>query len=189
MSCNVSEAHALAAHLLSPLEDRWTHTQAVAKHARHIAPIVGPQDYDIFLCAAWLLDIGYAPTLRRTGWHRLDGATYLRDNGWPDRLAALVAHHCEAATLAGAWGLDGGLAEFAREDGVVADALVHADMMSGPGGARISLKRRLEDLERPQPHESDAVTAARTARRQPLLDAVTRTERRLQALGHSHSIA
>jgi hypothetical protein len=67
--------------------------------------------------------------------------------------------------------------------------LIHADMMSGRSGARISLQRRLEDLEHPQPAESSAVTAARKVRRKPLLDAVARTEHRLQALGPSHSIA
>jgi hypothetical protein len=183
----ISSAHTLAAQLLAPLPDQWAHVQAVARHAQEIAPVVG-LDYDIFLCTAWLLDIGYSPDLERTGWHRLDGALYLRDNGWPVRIAALVAHHCKAALLAPAWGLTGQLAQFAPEEGVVADALIHVDLTAARNGARTSLRDRLDDLERPQPQDGAGLIAARALRRQPLLDAVARTEHQLQALGRTHGM-
>jgi hypothetical protein len=188
MTTSISVARALAADHLATLPERWAHTQAVARHAEEIAPVVGPHDYDLFLCAAWVLDIGYGPKARRTGWHRLDGALFLVEHGWPARIGALVAYHCEGDVIASARGLTDQLARFARQDGVVADALVYADLMSGPAGARISMKQRMEELERPQPDEVRELAEARAARRRPLLEAAARTEHRLRAVGHSHAI-
>ena len=37
-------------------------------------------------CAAWLHDVGYAPSLVETGLHALDGARFLRDR--PDKATA-----------------------------------------------------------------------------------------------------
>ena len=54
-----------------------------------------PQDRAYFVAAAYLHDIGYAPELRRTGLHQLDGARYIRSHG-AERVARLVAHHSEA---------------------------------------------------------------------------------------------
>jgi aminoglycoside phosphotransferase (APT) family kinase protein len=36
--------------------------------------------------AAWLHDVGYAPAVVATGLHPLDGARYLRNEGWPEEL-------------------------------------------------------------------------------------------------------
>jgi putative nucleotidyltransferase with HDIG domain len=185
----VTAAQALAALLLPPLPDRWTHTRTVARHAEDIAFVVGPIDREVFLCAAWLHDIGYTEPLGRTGWHTLDGAIYLLEQDWPLRVAALVAHHCHAEVVADAWGLAEGLSRFPREDGVIADALVYVEMVSGWDGGRVSLQQRLDDLQQSSGRNDDAIATARAARRVRLLTSVERTEHRLQALGHSHGIS
>jgi hypothetical protein len=111
------------------------------------------------------------------------------DQGWPLRLAALVAHHCHAEVVAAAWGLAEELSQFPRQDSVIADALVYVEMASGWDGGRVSLQQRLDDLQQSSGRNDDAIARARTARRVRLLTAVERTEHRLQALGHSHGIA
>jgi hypothetical protein len=115
----VTAAQALAARLLEPLPERWIHTRTVARQAEDIAFVVGPMDREVFLCAAWLHDIGYTQPLRRTGWH-LDGAIYLLEQDWPLRVAALVAYHCHAEVVADAWGLADELSRFPRQDSVEA---------------------------------------------------------------------
>jgi HD superfamily phosphodiesterase len=64
----------------------------------------------VLIAAAYLHDIGYAPTLARTGFHPLDGAVHLRELG-EERLAGLVAHHSGAETEARLRGLAGQLVQ------------------------------------------------------------------------------
>ena len=52
---------------------RWAHVQGVAARARSLAPVLGA-DAELLEAAAWLHDIGYAPSLTETGLHVLDGA-------------------------------------------------------------------------------------------------------------------
>src|SRR5260370_13010687 len=79
MNTLASWAEQLARALLQkPLPRRWTHVQGVAIRARSLAPVLGA-DADLLEAAAWLHDIGYAPSLATTGLHQLDGARYLRD--------------------------------------------------------------------------------------------------------------
>jgi putative nucleotidyltransferase with HDIG domain len=179
---NIAAARSLAALQLVPLGDRWAHTRSAAARAEEIATVVDPADRDLLICAAWLHDIGYAPRLHRVGFHPLDGAWHLRELGWPERLAALVAHHSCAHLIAAACGAGDGIAGFAFEQGAVADALVFADMTSGPDGGRLGLQQRLDDIDARHRDESEAVQQARAARRGALVAAVRRTEYRLQAL-------
>jgi len=176
---DVDEARSVAAELLGTESDRWRHARAVARQAEQIAPVVGPVDRDLLVCAAWLHDIGHAEALNRTGFHPLDGANHLLVAGWPERLAALVAHQCEARALASAQGLEQELARFPREDGALADALVYADLAVGPGGERVSLMQRLAELEDRHAGEPLAVRQARRSRRRPLVASVERTEQRM----------
>ena len=87
-------AQQLARVLLhEPLPRRWAHVQGVAAQARGLAPVLGT-DADLLEAAAWLHDIGYAPSLADTGLHQLDGARYLRRRQHADAmLCRLVAHH------------------------------------------------------------------------------------------------
>jgi hypothetical protein len=79
---------------------------------------------DALVPAAWLHDIGYAPDLVASGFHPLDGARYLRSEGFGDRVAGLVAHHSYAAVEADLRGLGAVLhEEFPREESLTADVL------------------------------------------------------------------
>jgi HD domain len=94
MNTLASWGEQLARALLhEPLPRRWAHVQGVAARARDLAPVLGT-DADLLEAAAWLHDIGYAPSLATTGLHQLDGARYLRDTHHADAmLCRLVAHH------------------------------------------------------------------------------------------------
>jgi len=179
---DVAAARALAHLQLAPLPDRWAHTRSAAACAQEFADAVDPADRDLLVCAAWLHDVGYAPRLHRVGFHPLDGAWHLRELGWPERLAALVAHHSQARALAVVRGLDVLLADFDCERGAVADALTCADMTSGPDGSRLGLQQRLDGIDARHRGESAAMQQARAARRVPLTEAVRRTEQRLRCV-------
>ena len=107
----VAWARNLAGQLLAePLPVRWAHVQGVARAAESISHIVG-DDGPLLISAAWLHDVGYAPTLAQAGLHQLDGARYLRDAENADSLLCrLVANHSYAIVEAGIadWPLVGG---------------------------------------------------------------------------------
>jgi predicted hydrolase (HD superfamily) len=134
-------------HLDTPaLAQRWAHVQAVGARAAELAFTVDEDDRDVLVAAAWLHDVGYAPELVITGFHPLDGARFLKNAGFPPRLAALVAHHSGARFEAAERGLLAELEAFPLEDGPVTDALVVADLTTGPQGQPFSFAERLDEI-------------------------------------------
>src|SRR5712691_4219171 len=79
----------LATSLLPPLGNRWLHVQGVVERARFVGQILNAHDRADLLAAAYLHDIGYAPSLKKRGFHPLDGACYIRSCGY-ERIACLV---------------------------------------------------------------------------------------------------
>src|SRR5437763_15650935 len=116
-----------AASLLSPLGNRWLHVQGVVERARQVGEAFNENDRCCLIAAAYLHDIGYAPVLKQTGFHPIDGARYLRSLGY-ERLASLVAHHSVSRFEAQLRGYETELAEFPRERSAVADALTYCDI-------------------------------------------------------------
>ena len=172
-----SWAELQAAVLLTDLGDRWSHVQAVAAQARRVSVALAPEDRPYLIAAAWLHDVGYAPRLNRLGFHPVDGARYVRQQG-QERLAALVAYHSGARFEAEERGLVDALAEFEPEDGPLPDALTYADMTTGPAGQPVDLEERIaEILERYPPN--DPVHRAIRRSHPMLREAVERTRARL----------
>jgi|SRR6476660_4611721 len=165
--------------LAEALPRRWTHVQAVAAKARRITPAVQPPDADTLVAAAWLHDIGYAPGIADTGLHALDGARWLKQQGWPERLCSLVAFHSCATFEAEERGLAAELlAEFVPEESPVTDALWHADMTTGPDGQDFEVLDRLSEVR--SRYGPDHLVTRFWARAEPtLVAAVRRTEHRL----------
>ena len=91
---------------------------------------------------------GYSQRIAHTGFHPLDGGVFLRAQGYPDRLARLVAHHSLAVLTADEHGIHNLVEQFPREEGLLADALAYADMHSAPDGQIIAVQRRLADIAR-----------------------------------------
>jgi putative nucleotidyltransferase with HDIG domain len=133
--------------LREPLPRRWAHVQGVATRARSLAPVLGA-DADLLEAAAWLHDIGYAPSLILTGLHQLDGARYLRDAQHADALLCrLVAHHSCAIIEAGERGLADVLSsEFDPAPDVLASVLTCCDMTTSPDGQPVPVEKRLAEI-------------------------------------------
>ncbi len=170
-----------AASLLAPLGNRWLHVQRVVERARWVSQVLKEDDRPYLIAAAYLHDIGYAPSLKKTGFHPLDGACYLRSLGY-ERLASLVAYHSESRFEACLRGLDTALDEFARERSATADALTYCDMTTSSTGTCVSLKERVADIYR---RYGDTDIVAQSIRQSvPYLSlAVARTSRRLRKHG------
>jgi hypothetical protein len=138
--------HLAVQELAVVLPRRWRHVQAVAAQAERLSFLLEVSGE--LVAAAWLHDIGYAPRLVSTGFHPLDGARFLRDEGAGDRLASLVAHHSCAVHEARVRGLeDVLLAEFEREDSPTYDALVFCDLTTGPDGESLTYQARMDEIE------------------------------------------
>jgi len=97
--------------------------------------------------AAWLHDIGHSPALNSTGLHPLDGARWLRAEGFAEDTCSLVAWHTGAIWEARERGLEQELrAEFASPAPSALDALTWADLTSSPSGELVSPKERLDEI-------------------------------------------
>lgn len=146
MTSNVERAQDLAAtHMADPLPRRWAHVQAVASKAANLRLSMGG-DADILIAAAWLHDIGYAPGIKTTGFHPLDGARYLQDRGEDPRLCALVANHSGAMREAELRGLADDLGDFPDERSLARDALWYCDMTTSPDGHPVTFDERLAEI-------------------------------------------
>jgi hypothetical protein len=170
----------LAEQLVRPLGHRWAHVQGVAARARVLTPAVPFDQRRDLVVAAWLHDIGYSPEIGHTRFHPLDGARYLREQGWPKQIVNLVAHHSGARFEAAERGMTAELAEFPFTDDPVLDALVTADLTTGPGGERLSYDERIAEILKRYPPE-DPVHRTWVKAAPILKEAVQRTEERLSA--------
>ncbi|MFI6867576.1 HD domain-containing protein [Nocardia sp. NPDC050406] len=166
-------AAATARAQLESLPRRWEHTQGVARRAERVSPAV--DEPDLLVAAAWLHDVGYAPHLVRTGFHPIDGAEFLAEQGVAERLCALVAHHSCACVEARNRGLS---IRWTDERTALRDALWWADMTTTPTGEITDVCERIEEvLER---YGAEHVVARSVAEAsEELLAAARRTERLL----------
>ncbi|GAA0312580.1 HDIG domain-containing metalloprotein [Kineococcus aurantiacus] len=181
----------VAADLLAHDGARLRHSGAVAARAGEAAVVVPAHQRALLLAAAWLHDIGYAPALRSSGFHPLDGARYLRAHGWPEPIPTLVAHHSGARFVARTRRLEHDLDDFpltgpalglsGSEVRALADVLTWADQTTGPDGQPVSLDERLADML--HRHGPDSPNARSHHDREPdLRAAVRRVEDRREAV-------
>src|ERR671938_1168454 len=154
-------AAALGERLLAPLRRRWRHVEGVARRAGILSSLASPEERPAVVTAAWLHDVGYAPAIVVTGLHPLDGARYLRSEGWPELVVCLVAHHTGAQVEAEERGLTRELAEFDRPPEPLLDLVTTADLTTSPDGDEVNAAQRLAEILRRYPsddHVHRAVT-------------------------------
>ena len=159
------------------MPQRWAQVQGVARKARSVRAVAGP-DADLLEAAAVLHDVGYAPDLARTGFHPLDGADFLAEAGAPERLVNLVAHHSYARLEAQMRGLDHELARFGDEQGPVRDALWYCDQTTSPAGEPVAAQARIAEIKH-RYGPGHLVTRFITEAAPELLAAVERTKQRI----------
>jgi putative nucleotidyltransferase with HDIG domain len=140
--------------LAEALPQRWLHSVGVSQRALGCRPVLG-DSVGVLAAAALLHDVGYAPGLRVTGFHALDGARYLRDLGVDDKVVRLVAHHSHAEIEAEIRGLKRELDVFAKGDAVLTDALVYCDMTTDPVGRVTDVESRLDEIATREDGESE----------------------------------
>ena len=155
-------ARALAGEHLAGMGRRWAHVQGVGCYADALAAdgLVN----DVIVMAAWLHDIGYAPSVAVTGFHPLDGARFLAVNCWPDEVVALVWHHTGAVFEAEERGLLNELAQLPvpkRED---LDVVTTLDLMTSPDGDRIDPADRIAEILMRYPADSEVHRAVSRSR-------------------------
>jgi hypothetical protein len=171
--------------LAKPEPRRWDHVCGVGVKAEIISKIVSSEDNydrDVLIAAGYVHDIGYAPSLQRTGLHQLDGARFIRVLG-DHRLACLVAHHSEARFEVGLRGYEEELSEYPREDTKIYDALVYCDLTTGPDGQSMTFEDRIGEVYE-RYGEGDVSRALRMA--EPYLKAaVDRVSHAINASGFS----
>lgn len=175
---SISWASKGAEMLLSPLGNRWLHVQGVVNRASWVGQTFDEGDRIVLLASAYLHDIGYAPSLRVTGFHPLDGALFIRSCGY-ERLASLIAHHFAARFEAHLRGCDQLLQEFPREHSAVADALTYCDATTSPTGEQVSFKERAAEI-RARYGEHDLVVQALRLAMPSLALTVGRIQQRLK---------
>jgi hypothetical protein len=171
-----------ASSLLPPLGNRWLHVQGVARQAQWVSKMFDENDQAHLIASAYLHDIGYAPPIKTTGFHPLDGACYLQSNN-QNRLASLTAYHSEAQFEAALRGLLTELEKFPREYSEVADALTYCDLTTSPIGQRVTLEERIADILK-RYGETDIVTQALRKAMPSWKEDIQRTEQKL----HEHRL-
>jgi len=131
--------------------------------------------------AAWLHDIGHSPAVSNSGFHPLDGARWLREQGFSLYTCSLVAWHTGAIHEARERGLEDELrAEFPSPAPPALDALTWADLTSSPTGDLVSPDVRLDEiLDRYEP--ASVVRLAIAAGLEDLLESAERMEQLLGA--------
>ena len=142
-----------ATQLLGDVGTRLPHTRAVARQASRVTDLLEDRWKCAIVDAAWLHDIGHSPTLSSSGFHPLDGARWLRMEGFAEDTCSLVAWHTGAIWEARERGLeDQLLTEFASPPPSALDALTWADLTSSPSGDLVTPEVRLHEiLERYEP--------------------------------------
>jgi hypothetical protein len=145
------EARLLARNMLAGEGTRWPHVRTAGFVATRLTTLFDDDEAALLLAAATLHDIGYARQIAQTGFHPLDGALFLQSEGFPDRLAALVAHHSQAVVTASRRGVPDLAERFPQEQSLLVDALVYADMHAAPDGRIVGTEWRLTDIARRHP--------------------------------------
>jgi putative nucleotidyltransferase with HDIG domain len=178
----VQAAQELAGRLLSGNPERLAHSAAVADRAEYLSAAVAPDRRSELVAAAWLHDIGYSEAVQQTTFHPVDGARYLRLNGWRIEVCNAVAHHSGSRFVAVVRRLESDLMDFAFTEDEVTDTLTVADQTVGPGGVPMIITVRMADMLRR--HGPDSPNALAHARRGPyLLAAADRVAARLSRRG------
>ena len=144
----IRDAANLAMGLLEGKEPRRAHVIGVGGMAESTHEMNSELAPLWVVASAWLHDVGYADRVRRSGFHPLDGATYLRDRGWPPKVCSLVAFHTGAEYEAEERGVSQVMLEFERPASTDLDLLNMFDLYVGPDGLPTTPEERIAEILR-----------------------------------------
>lgn len=169
-----ARAQALALDILRGDDALLEHSARAARHAHDIARRIAPARASEVVAAAWLHDVGYASSVRRTGFHPLDGALFLMAAHWPERVIRLVAHHSLASLEAPFYGVGHHLSVIESVTGIEADILISADLAAGAGSPRPTVEARIDVMRQTETALGLVPSDVREARYASLLAAHAR---------------
>lgn len=170
-------ARSLAFSVVGNLMPRWQHVRSVGQRAEALAERHPAVDEELVV-AAWLHDVGYAPRLRDSGQHSIDGAEFLLAHNCSVNVVRLVAYHTGAAFEAAERGLTANLAAFDPPRPHDLDVLTMIDLSVGPDGSSVLDTNRLVEILK-RYSEQDPVHRAVTRAKSDLLSASARAKRLL----------
>lgn len=165
-------AQDVATELLVGVGTRMDHSRAVANQAAKAIRLLDEPWSTALVDAAWLHDVGYAPSLARTRFHPLDGARWLNAQGWRPEVCRLVAWHTRAGTEAQLRCLEHELAtEFPPPPETAQSVLAWADLTSSPTGRICTPEERIAEVLDRYPSDSTVHRATSSNSSQLFADA------------------
>lgn len=137
--------------LFSNDPQRLSHIFGVMDTAKRLGPQLPGDSFSNDLeMAALFHDIGYAPPLRKTGFHPLDGAIFLTRYGAPEQVVDAVIRHSGAETEAMHHPEISSIYSrlpHVNNNSLLVDALTFCDLRTSSGGHRSTLRQRCQDIE------------------------------------------
>lgn len=130
-------------------EDRRAHSLAVGAKAARQVELVGVELRADLMTATTLHDVGYA--WPDTGLHALDGARFLKREGFSTVICRLVLCHTASHVEAEERGIDLGLFDAFEVDADLGQAhrvMWWADLTTGPQGQSVTVETRLAEIQR-----------------------------------------
>lgn len=128
---------------LSDNPQRVLHILKIAHQVRESAIKLGLKgaDLDFADCAALLHDIGYWKPIAITGFHPIDGARFLEQQGEHNLASLIVGHSCsvEEGELLG-------FTEIKFSSDIIAKLITYWDVQVKQGGEVVSYKERFTDI-------------------------------------------
>ncbi len=129
--------------------DRQNHIQEVVSRAKRFQASSNIPQLGNLPLAAWFHDVGYAPSIRTTGFHPLDGAAYLAASEAPEELIGAVFSHTGAFGEAPSY--HDAAPFYSQYDAStfrnpLADALTYCDLHSDPCGNPVTPTERLQEI-------------------------------------------
>ena len=144
---SLSQAISTSTQLLQPsLPGRLKHVIASGERTQVLTHL-SPGRRELVCISATLHDVGYSPEIADARFHPLDGARFLRSQGWGEDITNLVAHHSYSRIEANQFGLLDDLeSEFPFNAELPHDELCFCDMSTGPSGEFLTIDERLADI-------------------------------------------
>ncbi len=139
---------ALPAQLLPDKPNRVKHILGVTGFARELGAAGGnPAFAERLATTALAHDIGYAESLRRTGFHPLDGAIFLAHRGAEDAVIHAVLHHTGAREEAKHIPAAAPFYEIVPfVPTLLDDAITFCDTQTSPVGQRVTVEERISEI-------------------------------------------
>jgi len=153
---NPTEVKRFVEESLADNPRRILHILEIAKRVRETADTLGLTSSDLELaeCAALLHDIGYWQPIATSGFHPIDGATFLERQGEHNLARLIVGHSCSPEE-----GMLTGFPDIVPSSELIGKLITYWDVQVKQGGEVVSYEERFNDIVSRYGEESVVGTA------------------------------